>query len=373
MQHESSTLSANDFDELQALEHLARESSSERRRELMARLSALFTEGVDAYSDENVVIFGDILLRLLDQVEEPDRAALSQRVAPCHRTPRVLVKTLAQDESMRVAEPVLSESPVLTDEDLVEIATEQSQGHLMAMSRRKQLSGTVTDAIIRRGSQPVLQSVTKNIGADITEQGYMHLAQEAPGNRGLMDALSQRADIPESVAENVIAILPPAYKTRLQYLLNGSATRRDELFNEAAKQMQKARLACHSQRLDAKVAARDIIRGNRSLDDVIQKFAGSNRPREVAVVLSLICGLPEKYVSAALLKMNGSGIALICKSIDLKDTAFEEVALMRCTRLRLPSSQATRLLQVYRSLDAMSARRTLRFVKARSMSIESAA
>lgn len=373
MSNQSSTLSATEFDELQALEHLARETSSERRRELMARLSVLFTDGVDAYSDDNVVIFGDILLRLLDQVEEPDRAALAQRVAPCHRTPRTLVKTLAQDESVEVAEPILTKSPVLTDDDLVEIASEQSQGHLMAMSRREQLSGPVTDAIIRRGSKPVLQAVTNNSGANITEQGYLHLAQEAPGNRGLMDALSQRADIPESVAENVIAILPPAYKARLQSLLEGNSNQRDRLFDEAAKQMQDARLACHGQRLDAKVAARDVMRGNRSLDEVIHQFAGSNKPREVAVVLSMICGLPEKYVSAALLKTNGSGIALICKSIDLRDTAFEDVALMRCTRLRLPSSQATRLLQVYRSLDALSARRTLRFVKARSMSVGSAA
>jgi hypothetical protein len=39
---------------------------------------------------------------------------------------------------------------------------------------------------------------------------------------------------------------------------------------------------------------------------------------------------------------------------------------MRCTRLRLPASQGHRLLQVYRTLDAASARRTLRFSMARS-------
>ena len=108
-----------DPSELRALERLAREESSDKRRELMSRLTDFLDVEVDAYPIETVALLGETLITLLDQVDEPGRVELSERVAPKEITPHGLAKRLAQDTSVRVAEPVLASSPVLNDDEVV--------------------------------------------------------------------------------------------------------------------------------------------------------------------------------------------------------------------------------------------------------------
>ena len=111
---------------LSNLVDLAREGSSEKRRELLGEISNLFADGAEAHNDRETLLFGEVLTKLLDQVPVDDRVLVSNRVASLEQTPRQLALKLANDEAA-VAAPVLQHSPVLTDEDLVTLASEKSQ------------------------------------------------------------------------------------------------------------------------------------------------------------------------------------------------------------------------------------------------------
>jgi uncharacterized protein (DUF2336 family) len=351
--------------ELLALERLAREPSSDKRRELMCRLADILVEQSDVNSGETVQLLGQTLVGLLDKVEESGRIELSTRVAAHALTPHRLALGLATDPSSRVAEPVLLHSPALTDDDMVEIAREHSVGHLLAMSRRARISAMLTDALIRRRSMPVSAAVASNPGAEISETGFSSLADDAPSSNGLAEALSRRTDIPESVAEKVIASLSPEHRLRLKAIWSGHNSRTDELFAEAAREMSEVRLARKRGLLEAKAATRAISAGIRSLDQVITQFAGSNRLSETAHVIAAMARLPEDAVRAALNRRNSTIIAVVCRSLNLGDTAFEEVTRMRCSMLGLPASDGNQLLQAFRALDIESARRTVRFASAK--------
>ena len=56
--------------ELCALEQLAKEPSSDKRRELMSRLADIMTEDAHSHSDETAMLLGQNLMVLLDQVVE---------------------------------------------------------------------------------------------------------------------------------------------------------------------------------------------------------------------------------------------------------------------------------------------------------------
>ncbi len=202
--------------ELRAFGQLALERSSDKRQELMARLTDFLN--VDTYPTETVTIHGETLITLLDQIDENGRVELSQSVAPQPITPHKLAKRLAQDTSVGVGEPVLAQSPVLNDDDLVEIAGAQSEGHFLAMSKRPSLSSEVTNAIIDNGTAPVFRAVVRNKGAEISENGFVRLSSHAPATEGLAEALSKRTDIPEAVVYRVITGFPPDYRSRLEAL-----------------------------------------------------------------------------------------------------------------------------------------------------------
>ena len=75
------------------------------------------------------------------------------------------MRALAFDNAIDVAGPILIKSEQLDDPTLVENASEKSQEHLLAISRRRSLSESVTDVLVTRGDQQVLLSAVGNEGA----------------------------------------------------------------------------------------------------------------------------------------------------------------------------------------------------------------
>src|SRR6201987_2230144 len=112
-----------------------------RRVETLRRVTDLFINGAIDYSDDQIGLFDDVFQCLIQHIEISAKALLSQRLAPIDTAPPQTVRTLAFDEPIEVAGPVLSQSTRLDDETLIETARHKSQAHLVAISMRKELSG----------------------------------------------------------------------------------------------------------------------------------------------------------------------------------------------------------------------------------------
>src|SRR6267142_460825 len=89
--------------------------------------------------------------------------------------------TVAFDDAIAVAGPVLSKSERLDEASLIEAARSKSQAHLMAISTRRVLSGAVTDVLVQRGNDDVIQSTLNNSGAEFSEGGFTRLVDRAEG------------------------------------------------------------------------------------------------------------------------------------------------------------------------------------------------
>lgn len=350
---------------LTGLVDLAREGSSEKRRELLQQVSNLFLEGADTHSDRETVLFGEVLGRLLDDVNVMDRSELSQKVSEHHRTPRPLALKLASDV-LSVAAPVLQNSPVLTDDDLVDIASRKGQDHMAAISRRATLSETVTDFLVERGDSTVLQTVARNLGARFSDQGFDTLADRAELDHLVADALSFRSDIPPIVATKIVALLNPVARQRLEYLLAQSADTVDSLLTDAKREMEASRRDQRRNRLETKVLVAEVRDGRRGIDAVIDDLVFKKRLVDIAFVLSELAGVPESHVNNVLHKVNGMGIAVVCRSLDMSETTYGRLSRLRCDRLKLSHNQAEPMIREFLELDKATAERTLRFHKVRS-------
>ncbi|MGE5164210.1 MAG: DUF2336 domain-containing protein [Sphingobacteriales bacterium] len=100
-----------------------------------------------------------MLRRLAADIEVKARAKLAHRLAEMKNAPPVLIRSLAFDDAIEVAEPVLIHSERLTDDDLVENATTKSQDHLFAIAQRLKLSEKVADVLVERGDDRVVHKV----------------------------------------------------------------------------------------------------------------------------------------------------------------------------------------------------------------------
>src|SRR6267154_1304151 len=175
-----------------------------RRVETLRRVTDLFINGAVDFSDEQIALFDDVFQCLTDHIETAAKA------------PPLTVRALAFDDLIEVAAPVLSRSERLDDDTLIETARNKSQAHLMAISIRRVLSRAVTDVLVLRGNDEVVQSTVNNPGAEFSERGFTRLSNRAEGDDDLATCLGMRPTIPRHLYLKLIAKASATVRARLE-------------------------------------------------------------------------------------------------------------------------------------------------------------
>jgi len=144
---------------------------------------------------------------LLRDTELRVRVALAEQVKSNPAIPRDIVLSLAQDVE-EVALPILQHSEVLDDNDLIELvnSTEDINRYL-AISKRDQISGTVSHALLAINNETVAATLVDNGGAEISENNLQQIVTRYPGNQNLIQAIGTRPHLPIAVAEKMINVV----------------------------------------------------------------------------------------------------------------------------------------------------------------------
>ena len=190
--------------------------SGKQRQRILERVTDLFSAGSRNYSHDQIALFDDVLQKLSADIEVKARAKLADQLADMDNAPPKLIRSLAFDDEIDVAGPVLSRSPQLTDDDLVENATTKSQNHLFAIAQRLKLSEAVTDVLVDRGDERVVQRVVGNKGARFSLAGYGKLTNRARYDRKLTLALGERSDIPRQYFLKLLEAASSTVRAKLE-------------------------------------------------------------------------------------------------------------------------------------------------------------
>lgn len=190
----------NSVEILDELQTLSATKSSENRRALLHRITDLFEITSDTQEETHRTAFDQIMERLAYELETSVRAEFADRLADLENAPKKLSQRFAVDE-IDVARPVLQRSKILSDEFLVKVVQTQSQDHLLAISNRDNINTKVTDALVDKGNNEVLQKVSANAGAKFSRQSFEKLTQSAASDSKLSDTLKGRLDTPDDLLE----------------------------------------------------------------------------------------------------------------------------------------------------------------------------
>ena len=186
------------------LETAITSSGSDRRIETLRRVTDLFLSNADRYDPEQVQVFDDVLGRMIVHIEQRALAELSERLGPVDNAPLEVIRTLALNDAIEVAGPVIENSSRLSVSDLVSIASTKSQDHLLAISGRKQIDESVTDVLVERGNTAVVRKVAVNQGARLSSPGYVALVRRAENDDELTDSVGRRADLPPQLFQELL-------------------------------------------------------------------------------------------------------------------------------------------------------------------------
>src|SRR5579859_6990969 len=237
------------------LEIAIRQGSEAKRAAMAERITDLFVDAADRFNVGQIALFDEILCRLIEEIETKTLAEISRRIAPVAQAPIGVVRRLAGDDEIDVAGPMLRQSPCLSDADLVAIASRQGAPHLLAISRRSKIATTITDILVKRGDDIVLQAIAVNRGARFSHLGFEYLVKRAAGNDELAETVGLRPDVPvahlrslvrkatEIVRRRLLAAVAPGAKKEVSAALTAVAAEVGEKVAHTYREAQQAVMA----------------------------------------------------------------------------------------------------------------------------------
>lgn len=335
---------------IEALIELTRQSTGVDRRALLGQVADVFVDRNQTYTGRELDLFAEIIGMLLDQVDLDSRADLAGQIATCDRPVVGLYRKLASDD-IRAADPVLTHCPHLDERTLVELASTQSQQHMAAIARREHVSVRITDVLIARGDATVLRTVTGNLGAEISPTSFEVLADHAEHDPALRCAMSYRGEMPLTVAERLLAILPEHHRLRLLQLMAEDPEAADALVETAGKEASEMRLRQARQRLQTKAMMAQIADGSLDLDGAVILLSREDRYRNLAMVLAASARLTEETALSSLLKVDPQPLIVMMRALNMQQSAVAAIADMRGRRLNLPESMKQRMIAIWQSLE----------------------
>ena len=128
-----------------------------------------------------------------------------------------MIRTLASDDDLEIANPVLEFSPLLTDGDLLEIIGDGcASGKLRAISRRHGLGPEVADAIVATDDEAAITDLLSNRGAQVREDTLEQLVEQAAGVAAWHRPLVERPRLTSGAAVKLAAFVADSLVRRLQ-------------------------------------------------------------------------------------------------------------------------------------------------------------
>src|SRR5689334_24205919 len=106
-----------------------------------------------------------------------------------------------------VALPILAESPVLTEGDLVELVGSGSSRKQEAIAQRTDVSEAVSDAVTRQGSEEAVAVLLANAKARVTEASLAVAVDRFADSERVKTTMVHRAGLPVTIAERLVAIV----------------------------------------------------------------------------------------------------------------------------------------------------------------------
>ncbi len=304
------------------------------------------------YSDDEIWTLGEVIGLLADAIEVAARAQLARRLARFDNAPANIIHKLAFDERLEAYA-------------LVANACTKSQTHLLAISKRKSIEETVTDVLVTRGNQEVVNSVASNNGARFSDFGFLHMITRAEGDSILAEQIGLRKDIPRHLFQQLIAKASDDVKKRIE-------RERPEMVEQIQTSVTDVTGALHSKFGPASrsyfVAKRLVTtqhqHGNLNENSIFD-YARSHKLDEVTIGLSLLCSLPGDVIERALLDKNREMILVLTKALDFSWATTMALLFLGAKDHRITAQELRDLESEFGRLNVETSRSVLKLYQSR--------
>ncbi|MDJ0943780.1 MAG: DUF2336 domain-containing protein [Kiloniellales bacterium] len=236
------------------------------------------------------------------------RRVLAEAVKDLAEVPGEVVQRLARDAAAAVAAPVLEFSPLLSDEDLIEIIQAGcAEGQLEAISRRRGLGAPVADAVVAVDSEPATAALLANDSAQIREETLDLLVERARKVVAWQEPLVARPKLSMAAVRKLAGFVADRLLEELEARRDLDAKTAKSLAKEVKKRLEAREAAAEGEVPPAERVKALEAKGELTEAAIAKALGGGDRGL-VKAALAEKSGLPEAGISKVLDARSAKGV-----------------------------------------------------------------
>jgi uncharacterized protein (DUF2336 family) len=232
--------------------------------------------------------------------------------APAH-----VIRQLAEDIEIVVAEPVLRWSPLLTDDDLLEIiGGKPIPGAVAAIAQRAGVGGAVADAIVAADDERAVAALLANPSAQIREETLDMIVDRAPARTSWHPALVSRPVLPGRLVKRIASFVAATLLRKLEQRTDLDPATRKAVSKEVGRRLNEepSEPDKKSGETADEIVARMKAEGKLDEDAVFEAM-GDGKRAIVKAALTALSGIGEAAVDKIMSSHSAKGIvALVWKA-----------------------------------------------------------
>lgn len=269
------------------------------------------------------------------------RQILADTLKDVANAPPEVIHRLARDAELLVAGPVLQFSPLLSDEDLLEIiAANPIPGALSAISRRTTVNTRVCDAIAATDDTDAIAVLLGNPSAQIREETLDRLADRAADIESWHKPLVERPKLSPRTAQKLARFVAAGLLQRLSERSDLGAEATAAVAAVVAKRIDEIQGMAEPKGVAGEAAmlarVRRLKADGQLNETVIDTALSSSDTLFVMAALAELAGLPASVVRKVVDTQSAKGIVAVAWKAGMS-ASFGN--LLQSRLLRLPASK----------------------------------
>ncbi len=334
-------IAANPGTPVQADEILSRDGDDTVRCHVARKVARLAPDLTDEQQRKAGEIVAGILERLARDEAVRVRQALSEELRSARNVPPSVIETLARDAEAAVSGPVLENSPLLSDDFLIDIiASDPVTEALQSIAARSDLSADVADAIVDSDRTDAITSLLRNGSAQIRETTLDRIIEGALEIEDWHEPLVERPSLSPGSAAKLARFVTDSLVERLLDRPGFDTEMRAEIARNVRKRLgsQEEDSDGDGRETAGERAERMFRAGTLSEADI---FGAIDRGERTFIVeaISLLGGLNRAAVQKAFALASAKGVAAVAWKAGLSAETAHQIQLRVA---RIPPGEAVK-------------------------------
>jgi uncharacterized protein (DUF2336 family) len=231
----------------------------------------------------------------------------------------------------------------------------------MAISVRRVLSGAVTDVLVLRGNDEVIQSTVNNPGAEFSERGFTRLVDRAEGDDNLATCLAMRPTIPRHLYLKLLAKASATVRERLEAANPQQAGDVPTAVREATRRARTAPSAVTQETAIAHALVKSLYEDGRLDEHQVATFAEAGKFDEANASIAALANVPVSIAENMMIETRAEGVMILAKVSGMSWLTVRAIINMRDKLAVGEPTDLAACKATYERLRPSTAQQVLRF------------